>query len=216
MDTTLILAIALAGMAGGYFGWRLRGMRHLTERRVLEEIFTRKTRLAESEREVAVNTLDSAKLEGRTHLDRYQVAASQVESLERELGRAREAIDLGRESLSQTETRLAATLELSPAQCHVLHVIEPGRPMPMKQLAATLSCDASNVTGLVDRLESRGLVRRLPGRADRRVKELDLTPTGARLRAQLVERMTAPPASLGRLSARDQRTLARILSRLLG
>jgi DNA-binding MarR family transcriptional regulator len=111
---------------------------------------------------------------------------------------------------------LAATLELSPAQCHVLHVIEPGRPIPMKQLAATLSCDASNVTGLVDRLESRGLVRRLPGRADRRVKQLDLTPTGARLRAQLVERLAAPPASFGRLSARDQRTLARILSRLLG
>ena len=111
---------------------------------------------------------------------------------------------------------LAATLELSPAQCHVLHVIEPGRPMPMKQLAATLSCDASNVTGLVDRLESRGLVRRLPGAADRRVKELDLTPTGVRLRAQLIERMTAPPASFDRLSARDQRTLARILSRLLG
>src|SRR5687767_6955048 len=111
---------------------------------------------------------------------------------------------------------LAATLELSPAQCHVLHVIEPGRPIPMKQLAATLSCDASNVTGLVDRLESRGLVRRLPGAADRRVKELDLTPTGARLRAQLIERMTAPPASFRRLSARDQRALARILGRLLG
>ena len=111
---------------------------------------------------------------------------------------------------------LAATLELSPAQCHVLHLIEPGRPIPMKQLAATLSCDASNVTGLIDRLESRGLVRRLPGAADRRVKELDLTPTGARLRAQLIERMTAPPASFGRLSARDQRALARILSRLLG
>ncbi len=111
---------------------------------------------------------------------------------------------------------LAATLELSPAQCHVLHVIEPGRPVPMKQLAATLSCDASNVTGLVDRLESRGLVRRVPGSADRRVKVLDLTPTGARLRAQLIERMTAPPASFGRLSARDQRALARILSRLLG
>jgi DNA-binding MarR family transcriptional regulator len=111
---------------------------------------------------------------------------------------------------------LAAALELSPAQCHVLHVIEPGRPMPMKRLAETLSCDASNVTGLVDRLESRGLVRRVPGSADRRVKVLDLTPTGARLRAQLIERMTAPPASFGRLSARDQRALARILSRLLG
>jgi len=36
----------------------------------------------------------------------------------------------------------------------------------MGQLAETLACDASNVTGLVDRLESRGLVRRRPSVAD--------------------------------------------------
>jgi DNA-binding MarR family transcriptional regulator len=107
---------------------------------------------------------------------------------------------------------LAAAFELSPAQCHVLHLIEPGRPLSMKQLASTLSCDASNVTGLVDRLEARGLVRRRPGHADRRVKELDLTPEGARLRAELVARMTAPPRSFTRLSGADQRTLIRILT----
>src|SRR6476646_2178259 len=102
---------------------------------------------------------------------------------------------------------LAAELELSPAQCHVLHLIEPGRPIPMGQLAETLACDASNVTGLVDRLESRGLVRRRPSEADRRVKVLDLTPSGARLRALLLDRMTTPPAMLGRLSIREQRVL---------
>jgi len=112
MDTTLILGIALAGGAGAWLGWRLRGMRHLTERRVLEEIFTRKTRLAESEREFAVNNLDSAKLEGRTNLDRFQTAAAEVERLGHELAQARESIELGRESLAQTETRLAATLEV--------------------------------------------------------------------------------------------------------
>jgi len=53
---------------------------------------------------------------------------------------------------------LAAELQLSPAQCHVLRLIEPGRPVAMGQLAETLACDASNVTGLVDRLELRGLV----------------------------------------------------------
>ena len=110
---------------------------------------------------------------------------------------------------------LAAELELSPAQCHVLHLIEPGRPIPMGQLAETLACHASNVTGLVDRLESRGLVRRRPSAADRRVKVLDLTPTGSRLRALLVDRMTAPPATLERLSVRDQQALVRILRRLL-
>jgi DNA-binding MarR family transcriptional regulator len=110
---------------------------------------------------------------------------------------------------------LAAALELSPAQCHVLYVIEPGKPLPMKQLAASLSCDASNVTGLVDRLESRGLLRRVADSADRRVKVLDLTPTGVKLRAELVARMSTPPPAVSRLSARDQRELERILSRLL-
>ncbi len=110
---------------------------------------------------------------------------------------------------------LAAELQLSPAQCHVLHLIEPERPLPMGQLAETLACDASNVTGLVDRLESRGLVRRRPSVEDRRVKVLVLTPTGSRLRAVLVERMTSPPAALERLSLREQRALARILARLV-
>jgi len=87
---------------------------------------------------------------------------------------------------------LAAELQLSPAQCHVLHLLEPGRPIPMGQLAETLACDASNVTGLVDRLESRGLVRRRASAEDRRVKVLDLTPKGSRLRALLLDRMTAP------------------------
>ena len=110
---------------------------------------------------------------------------------------------------------LAAELQLSPAQCHVLHLIEPGRPLPMGQLAATLACDASNVTGLVDRLESRGLVRRRPSATDRRVKVLDLTPSGSRLRGLLIDRMTTPPATLGRLSVREQQALVRILTRLL-
>ena len=110
---------------------------------------------------------------------------------------------------------LAAELQLSPAQCHVLHLIEPGRPIPMGQLAETLACDASNVTGLVDRLESRGLARRRPSAADRRVKVLALTPKGSRLRTILLDRMMAPPATLTRLSADEQRTLGRILVRLL-
>jgi len=110
---------------------------------------------------------------------------------------------------------LAAELELSPAQCHVLHLIEPDRPIPMGQLAETLACDKSNVTGLVDRLESRGLVVRRPSAEDRRVKVLVLTPTGIHLRTLLVRRMTESPVALDRLSPREQRALVRLLRRLL-
>src|SRR5438309_11634249 len=94
----------------------------------------------------------------------------------------------------------AAEFDLSPVQCHVLHLIEPGRPLPMGRLADTLSCDASNVTGLVDRLEVRGLVQRRPSAADRRVKVLHLTPAGSRLRAHLLRRMTGVSLPLSKLS----------------
>ena len=96
-----------------------------------------------------------------------------------------------------------------------IRLIEPGQPVPMGRIAETLACDASNVTGLVDRLEARGLVRRQPSEEDRRVKALGLTPTGARLRAVVLERMTKPPDSLSRLSPSEQRSLVRILRRLL-
>ena len=111
---------------------------------------------------------------------------------------------------------MASQFELSPAQCHVLHLMEPGRPVPMGRLAEALACDASNVTGLVDRLESRGLVRRQPSEEDRRIKVLELTPAGTRLRSIVLERMTKPPDSLGRLSAAEQHALVKILKRLLG
>jgi len=110
---------------------------------------------------------------------------------------------------------LAAEFDLSPAQCHVLHLIEPNQPVPMGQIADSLACDASNVTGLVDRLESRGLVRRQPSAGDRRIKVLELTQAGARLRSVVMERMTEPPEILGRLSLEEQRELVRILKRLL-
>src|SRR6266702_3450918 len=110
---------------------------------------------------------------------------------------------------------VASEFELSPAQCHVLHLIEPDRLIPMGRLAEALACDASNVTGLVDRLESRGLVRRQPSPRDRRVKVLTLTPTGSRLRAQMLRRMTGQSRPLSRLSLDQQRTLVKILEALV-
>jgi len=110
---------------------------------------------------------------------------------------------------------LASEFDLSPAQCHVLHLIEPERPMAMGKVADALACDASNVTGLIDRLESRGLVRRQESDRDRRIKVLELTAAGARLRSTMVKRMMQPPDNLGRLTADEQRTLVKILKRLL-
>src|SRR5918912_2526956 len=80
-----------------------------------------------------------------------------------------------------------AELDLTFPQAHMLRLLEPGRPLPMSALAERLVCDASNVTGLADRLEARGLVVRQPAERDRRVKALAITPAGAALRKRVLQ-----------------------------
>src|SRR2546423_1432737 len=104
-------------------------------------------------------------------------------------------------------------LGLSFAQAHTLRMLDPERPMAMSALAERLFCDASNVTGLVDRLEARALVERRPAEGDRRVKGLTLTPSGVELRERALEIMSEPPAAIAALSERDQRALRDLLAR---
>ena len=110
---------------------------------------------------------------------------------------------------------IAAEFELAPAQVMALGRLEPGRPCAMSELAGALRCDNSNVTGIADRLEARGLVERRPAEHDRRVKMLHLTDEGAELRERLWERISRPPAALAGLSDEDARALRDILQRAL-
>lgn len=108
-----------------------------------------------------------------------------------------------------------AELDLTPVQAHTLRLLDPERPLAMSALADALYCHASNVTGIVDRLESRGLVERRPDEDDRRVKTLSLTRAGGETRGLVVELMSEPPAALARLSPQDQLALRDILLRAL-
>lgn len=110
---------------------------------------------------------------------------------------------------------VASEFELSPPQVRALSVLEPGRPVPMSELAEGLHCDNSNVTGIVDRLESRGLVERRSASHDRRVKMLVVTEHGAQVRERLAERMGRAPEPLANLSPEDQRALRDIMRRAL-
>jgi DNA-binding MarR family transcriptional regulator len=110
---------------------------------------------------------------------------------------------------------VAAEHGLTPSQCHALRVLEPGRSVPMGSLARCLGCDASNITGIVDRLEARGLIRRRPAARDRRVKELALTAAGIELRARILQRLSQPPAAIAQLTVDEHRALCAILRKAL-
>ena len=94
--------------------------------------------------------------------------------------------------------RLAHELDLAPMQLHALRLIEPGAEVPMGALAQSLFCDPSNVTGIVDRLETRGLIARRGAAQDRRVKMLTLTAEGERVR-EASRQMEQPPPELAAL-----------------
>jgi DNA-binding MarR family transcriptional regulator len=110
---------------------------------------------------------------------------------------------------------VAAELELHPAQAGALLQMQADRPVPMNELATMLHCDNSNVTGIVDRLEARGLVARRPHENDRRVKQVVLTEHGVKAREHVQATMSSAPEAFRKLTAADQRALRDILRRAL-
>ena len=106
---------------------------------------------------------------------------------------------------------IARKLDLRPAGLGALRLLD--QPRTMSEMAGFLHCDNSNVTGIVDGLEERGLASRRPSGSDRRVKMVELTAAGQRLRERLLAEMAKPPEWLTGLSEEDQRTLRDVLER---
>lgn len=120
---------------------------------------------------------------------------------------------LAHQMAARTEA-VASEFGLTGAQARVL--LQLSEPVAMGKLAESLDCNASNVTGLVDRLHARGLVERQPTEADRRVKRLTLTASGEGVRAELEDRLFAGRPLLAQLSQAEQRTLRSLLRQALG
>lgn len=109
----------------------------------------------------------------------------------------------------------AAAHGLTGAQARVLGLLSL-EPMPMRRIAQKLKCEPSNVTGIVDRLEVRGLVERRPDPADRRVKLAAPTEKGTRTARQLRESLDFAREPLAGLSDADRAVLRDLLRRMLG
>ena len=110
---------------------------------------------------------------------------------------------------------IATAFDITPQQMWALRQLSNERPMAMSELATQLGCDASNVTSIVDKLESRGYVERRSGDRDRRVKALIMTSAGMDLRERIHDRMQQPPPAIDNLDEADQEALCRILRRAL-
>ncbi|MFC4502319.1 MULTISPECIES: MarR family winged helix-turn-helix transcriptional regulator [Streptomyces] len=108
----------------------------------------------------------------------------------------------------------ASDHSLTGAQARLLSLLSL-EPLPMRKLAQKLKCEPSNVTGIVDRLESRGLVERRPDPADRRVKLAAATEEGRRTAKSLRESLRFAHEPLAGLGEEERVALRGLLRRML-
>ncbi|TCC36359.1 MarR family winged helix-turn-helix transcriptional regulator [Kribbella speibonae] len=119
--------------------------------------------------------------------------------------------DLDMESNAWMRERVTQ-LGLTVAQASALR--ELTGPMTMRELAGQMSCEPSNATVVIDKLESLQLIERRSHPTDRRAKQLHLTPDGAERRKRLLKLLSQEPVVVG-LTPQEQDVLQNLLRRAI-
>ncbi len=105
---------------------------------------------------------------------------------------------------------------LTPAQAEVLQVLASHQPITLVELGRLMISETGSPSRLIDTLVTRGLVAREPGRDDRRVVRLRLTPAGQQTLADGRAQTAAIDDFIARRLTPDEMTdLIRMLRKLL-
>jgi len=101
----------------------------------------------------------------------------------------------------QLRTLLRQNFSVTLPQFDVLSELErAGDPLTMSQLSKELKVSNGNVTGVIDRLEKTGFVKRVRAEHDRRIQFIELTAKGRK--------------EFNRMASRHERWVAELLSEL--
>jgi len=109
----------------------------------------------------------------------------------------------------------AAKDDLSGLQANVIKVLSEEGPMPARAVAERLNLDTSNITGVIDRLEERGYVRREVDAEDRRVKPLMITALGRRTWKKLSANVLRRHPAITHMTVEEQAWLRSLLADIL-
>lgn len=108
-----------------------------------------------------------------------------------------------------------AALGVTPVQYAVMDALWREDNLTPSQIASAISLDGSTVTGILDRLESKELCKRLPDPNDRRALRVVLTESGRALEAPLMKVIAeCNETILAPFTAEEKKTLIELLQRL--
>jgi DNA-binding MarR family transcriptional regulator len=109
---------------------------------------------------------------------------------------------------------IAEAHHITLMQALTLCLLESKQAVPMKSLSTFMSCDPSNITGIVEQLVVEGLVERKEAAHDRRVKTVTITEEGLELRDKFLEITTSTRLPhLDQLSDEETKQLITILEK---
>jgi DNA-binding MarR family transcriptional regulator len=104
---------------------------------------------------------------------------------------------------------------LKPVEYSILILLDANRDVSQRQLAEALDVAAPNMTGILHKLEERGLVERQRAESDRRVQYIALTAKGAKLLKQAnIAGQSMDREWLGRLTPAEAAMLLELLGKL--
>lgn len=108
---------------------------------------------------------------------------------------------------------LASEFNITGMQAMMVFLLKT--PSPMNSFTKLFNCDASNITGLVDGLELKGLATRFPDKNDRRIKMVKLTDEGERLRNTFIKLLIEDrESSFFKLSEAELKTFNKLLAKI--
>jgi DNA-binding MarR family transcriptional regulator len=111
---------------------------------------------------------------------------------------------------------LAEQHDLTIMQLITMCSMDPNKGTPMNTISCMLSCDASNVTGIVDRLLVQKLIVREECEQDRRIKMIRLTEAGQHLQTKLLAEIRSyAPESFNTLNGEQKAQLLTLVTKVL-
>lgn len=113
------------------------------------------------------------------------------------------------------DRHIGAQHHLNPVEFSLMLLVSSNMNVTLTQLSQALGVAPPNMTGLMRRLETRGLVKRTPAPQDKRMHYITLTRAGTTLIAQAhAIGKTMDKSWLGRLSKAEQAMLVELLDKL--
>jgi DNA-binding MarR family transcriptional regulator len=118
-------------------------------------------------------------------------------------------------AMRRSTLELVAEEGLTEPQYQALKVMAKNGAVVMRKISDDMLVTPANVTGIVDRLEQKGLIKRTARLGDRRATVIELTPGGLAVQKRVASRYREfVQRAVGALTADEQRSLRNLLEKL--